>query len=134
MCFHEDSITCSCEKENKKISEKFQILHFYWSFSNSIMAMKGLVTWFGPKRPFEKRCPSWIRGSNQKPLFLIFGFFCASLSFSNEPECTLIECNCYASVLLATRFYSVLMILLGSAGFSIVPPSPPSRMVDHVCR
>ena len=50
--------------------------------------------------------------------------FCASLSFSNELECTLIECNCYASVLLAMCFYLVLMILLGSAGFSIGPPSP----------
>ena len=133
MCFHEDSFTCSCEKENKKV-QKVSNFALYWSFSNYITAVKGLVTWFGPKRPFEKRCPSRVRGSNQKPLFLIFWGFCASLSFSNEPECTLIECNCYASVLLATRFYSVLMILLGSAGFSIVPPSPPSRMVGRVCR
>ena len=37
----ESPFTCQCENEDKKASG-FQILHFYWSVSSDIMAMKGL--------------------------------------------------------------------------------------------
>ena len=39
--FDEIPFTCQCEKEDKKGSG-FQISHFYGSFSNDIMAVKGL--------------------------------------------------------------------------------------------
>ena len=42
MRFNENPFTCQCKKEDKK-SEGFQILHFYWSFSSDIMAVKGLM-------------------------------------------------------------------------------------------
>ena len=41
MCFDENPFTCQCEKGNKK-AEGFQISHFYRSFSNEIMEVKGL--------------------------------------------------------------------------------------------
>ena len=37
----ENLFTCLCEKEDKK-AQGFQIWQFYWSFSNDIMAVKGL--------------------------------------------------------------------------------------------
>ena len=43
MHFDEDPFTCQCEKEDKK-AYGFQILHFYWSFSSDLMAVKGLKT------------------------------------------------------------------------------------------
>ena len=42
MCFDENPFTCQCEKENKK-GIRFQISHFYWSFSSDTMAVKGLI-------------------------------------------------------------------------------------------
>ena len=39
--FDENPFICLCEKEDKK-AEGFQIWHFYWSFSNDILAVKGL--------------------------------------------------------------------------------------------
>ena len=42
VSFDEDPFTCQCEKDDKK-AEGFQILHFYWSFSSDIMAVKGLI-------------------------------------------------------------------------------------------
>ena len=42
MSFDVNPFTYQCEKENKKASA-FQILHFYLSFSNDIMAVKGLI-------------------------------------------------------------------------------------------
>ena len=41
MSFGENPFMCQCEKENKK-ALGFQILHFHWSFSNDLMAVKGL--------------------------------------------------------------------------------------------
>ena len=41
MHFDGDPLTCQCEKQNKKV-EGFQISHFYGSFSNDTMAVKGL--------------------------------------------------------------------------------------------
>ena len=41
MSFGENLFTCQCEKENKK-ALGFQTLHFDWSFSNDIVAVKGL--------------------------------------------------------------------------------------------
>jgi len=43
MCFDEDPFTCQCKKEDRN-SKGFHILHFYWSFSSDIMAVKGLST------------------------------------------------------------------------------------------
>ena len=43
MHFDEDPFTCQCEKEDKK-AYGLQILHFYWSFSSDLMAVKGLKT------------------------------------------------------------------------------------------
>ena len=42
MRFDGDPFTCQWEKEDKKADE-FQISHFYGSFSNDIMAVKGLT-------------------------------------------------------------------------------------------
>ena len=42
MCFDENPTTCQQEKEDKK-AEGFKISHFYGSFSNDIMAVKGLI-------------------------------------------------------------------------------------------
>ena len=42
MRLDEKSFTCQCKKEDKK-AEGFQILHFHWSFSSDIMAVKGLT-------------------------------------------------------------------------------------------
>jgi len=42
MRFDEIPFTCLCEKEDKK-ALGFQISHFYGSFSNDIMAVKGLI-------------------------------------------------------------------------------------------
>ena len=41
MRFDGDPFTCQCEKEDKKASG-LQISHFYGSFSNDIMEVKGL--------------------------------------------------------------------------------------------
>ena len=41
MHFDENPFTSRYEKENKK-AWRFQILHFHWSFSSDIMAVKGL--------------------------------------------------------------------------------------------
>ena len=41
MRFDETPLTCQCENGDKKVS-KLQILHFYWSFSSDVMAVKGL--------------------------------------------------------------------------------------------
>ena len=41
MHFDENPFTCQCEKEVKQ-AEKFQIVHFYGSFLNDIMTVKGL--------------------------------------------------------------------------------------------
>ena len=41
VCY-ETPFTCQCEKENKNASG-FQVLHFCWSFSSDIMAVKGLT-------------------------------------------------------------------------------------------
>ena len=41
--FDENPFTYQCEKEDKK-AKGFQISLFYWSFSNNIMAVKGLKT------------------------------------------------------------------------------------------
>ena len=40
------SSTCQCEKEDRK-AEGFQILHFYCSLSNDILAVRGLIMWVG---------------------------------------------------------------------------------------
>ena len=40
--FYENPFTCRCEKENKK-GLRVKILHFYWSFSSDILAVKGLI-------------------------------------------------------------------------------------------
>ena len=45
MRFNGDLFTCQCENEDKKV-KGLQILHFYWSFSSDIMAVKGLSTMF----------------------------------------------------------------------------------------
>ena len=42
MRFDEIPFTSQCEKEDRK-AEGFQISHFYGSFSNDIMAVKGLT-------------------------------------------------------------------------------------------
>ena len=41
ICFNENLFTCQCKKEDIK-AQGFQILQFFWSFSNVIMAVKGL--------------------------------------------------------------------------------------------
>ena len=41
MRFDENPFTCQYEKENRK-TERFQNSHFYGSFSNDVMAVKGL--------------------------------------------------------------------------------------------
>ena len=41
--FYGDPFTCQREKEDNK-AERFQILHFHGSFSNNIMAVKGLMS------------------------------------------------------------------------------------------
>ena len=43
MCFDADPFTCQCKKEDRN-SKGFHILHFYWSFSSDIVAVKGLST------------------------------------------------------------------------------------------
>ena len=42
--FDKNPFTCQCETEDKN-TDGFQILHFYWSFSSDIMAVKGLSCW-----------------------------------------------------------------------------------------
>ena len=42
--FDKNSFTCQCETEDKN-ADGFQILHFYWSFSSDIVAVKGLSCW-----------------------------------------------------------------------------------------
>ena len=42
MPFDGDPVTRQCEKEDKK-TQRFQISHFHGSFSNDIMAGKGLT-------------------------------------------------------------------------------------------
>ena len=42
LCFDDSPFTWQCEKEDRN-SSGFQILHFYWSFSSGIMAVKGLT-------------------------------------------------------------------------------------------
>ena len=39
----ESPFTCQREKEDKK-AQRFPMSHFYWSFSNNIVAVKGLNT------------------------------------------------------------------------------------------
>ena len=41
MRFDENPLTCQCKKKERRKS-LFQISHFYWLFSSSIMAVKGL--------------------------------------------------------------------------------------------
>ena len=41
MRFHENPVTCQCEKENKK-ADGFHIWHLYWSFLSDTAAVKGL--------------------------------------------------------------------------------------------
>ena len=40
--FDENPLTCQCKKKEDKKAQLFQISHFYWLFSSSIMAVKGL--------------------------------------------------------------------------------------------
>ena len=42
MHFNENNFTCQCEEEDK-MTQGFQMLHFYGSFSSDIMAVKGLI-------------------------------------------------------------------------------------------
>ena len=44
--FDENPFTRHSEKEDKK-AEGFQISHFYWSLSNDILAVRGLIMWVG---------------------------------------------------------------------------------------
>ena len=62
MRLDKNTLKCQYIKEDKK-AERFQISHFYWSFSNDSMAVKGLNLWqeAGFRAQCETFCTECVR-------------------------------------------------------------------------